>query len=238
MQQPLPRQSQLNPLENRCPSYLYMKLEGTAVKSDQIDLYLTINFNEPSEPISVGSVAFGFKRGELKLKLENSKIPYEFRQLTGSIELSVQKETPELENSGAQSAVEASRVESQARTKTSSGTEHIKGVACQVTTKGSQTNPAWVFEVETGETVLKGALNKVKLATLKAIALPCYVEATFDVSLRDINLTQVERLWSQNLSRNQLAVLERGIARLLLKQKLKPYLSRVELQFDVLPTFT
>ncbi len=42
-----------------------MKLAGTAVNSDQIDLYLTINFNEPCKPIAGGSVAFGFKRGEL-----------------------------------------------------------------------------------------------------------------------------------------------------------------------------
>jgi hypothetical protein len=65
MQQPLPRQSQPTPLENRCPGYLCMKLAGTAVNSDQIDLYLTINFNEPCKPIAGGSVAFGFKRGEL-----------------------------------------------------------------------------------------------------------------------------------------------------------------------------
>jgi hypothetical protein len=216
-----------------------MKLAGTAVNSDQIDLYLTINFNEPCKPIAGGSVAFGFKRGELTLKLENSKIPYEFRELTGSIELSLEKETQEPENSQAQSGVEPSRVQSQTGTKAGVGTEPtevtiapFQCVACQVTTKGSQTNPAWVFEVETGETVLKGVLKKAKLATLKAIALPCYVEATFDVSLRDIYLTQVEGLWSPNLSRNQLAVLQRGIARLLLKRKLKPYLSRVELQYD------
>jgi hypothetical protein len=216
-----------------------MKLEGKRVQSDQIDLYLTIDFNEQCELLPSGSVSFGLKGGQLKLTLENGKIPYEFRDLTGSFELSHPKERQESQARKALSNVEFLGAETHAKPKASNGTEESESTTaqfqvttCQIATKGSQTNPGWVFEVETGEPILKGSLKNVKLATLKAIAFPCRVEATFEVSLQDIYLTKTEGLWSQNINRNQQIVLERGIAQLLLKRKLKPYLNRVELRYD------
>jgi hypothetical protein len=216
-----------------------MKLEGIRVQPDQIDLHLTIQFNELSESLPSGRIAFGIKGGQLKLKLENGKISYGLRELTSSLELSPQEARQELEGSNTQSGVEASVAEIQSGAKASVGTEQtedttepFKLATCQVTTKGSQKNPAWVFEVETGEPVLKGSLKNAKLATLKAIAFPCYIEATFEVSLRDIYLTETKGLWPQNINRNQLAVLKRGIAQLLLKRKFQPYLSRQELRYE------
>jgi hypothetical protein len=216
-----------------------MQLEGTPVESDRIDLHLTINFNEQWEFLPNGRIAFGLKGGKLKLKLENGTIPYEFRDFAGSLELSTQPKRLEVEDNNTQSRINSSLAETQTGTKDSGDaeqnkprTEPLKLVACQVTTKGSQKNPTWVFEVETSQPVLKGSFQNTKLATLKAIALPCYIEATFEASLRDIYLTETEELWPQKLDKNQLAVLKRGIARLLLQRKLKPYLSRVKLQYD------
>ncbi|NEP60645.1 MAG: hypothetical protein F6K31_27215 [Symploca sp. SIO2G7] len=201
MQQPLPKQLQPNLLENRCPSCLFMQLEGILVQPDQIDLYLTINFDVQCESLPKGSIAFGLKGGKLQLRLENGKIHHQFRELTGSLTLLPQQEGQQL-------------------------------ATCQVRTKGSQKNPTWDFAVDPEKPVLQGVLKKTKLATLNAIAFPCSVEATFDVSLQNIYLTKVQGLWPANLSTNQLAILERGIAQLLLQRKLKPYLSRIELQFD------
>lgn len=216
-----------------------MKLQGTPVQPGQIDLYLTINFNEQCEPLVGGSVRFGLTGGELKLRLENGSIPYEFRELSGSLKLSPHQKGQDPQDNQAQNIVESSVIQSQDNISEKRGTELTEDktnppqlVAFQVTTKGSQQNPAWVFEVETGEPILKGSINNVKLATLKAIALPCYIEATFEVSLQDVYLTQTQGLWSPNISRNQLAVLERGIAQLLLKRKLKPYLSRQQIRYD------
>lgn len=112
--------------------------------------------------------------------------------------------------------------------------------AYQVTTKGSEENPAWVFEVETGEPDLKGLLKpdlkgllkNASLGTLNVTAKPCRVEATFEVSKRDVYLSDAEGLWPQNISRNKKAVLERMIALRLLESKLKPYLSQAQLQYD------
>ena len=216
-----------------------MKLQGTPVQPGQIDLYLTINFNEQCEPLVGGSVRFGLTGGELKLRLENGSIPYEFRELSGSLKLSPHQKGQDPQDNQAQNIVESSVIQSQDNISQKRGTELTEDktnppqlVGFQVTTKGSQQIPAWVFEVETGEPILKGSINNVKLATLKAITLPCYIEATFEVSLQDVYLTQTQGLWSPNISRNQLAVLERGIAQLLLKRKLKPYLSRQQIRYD------
>lgn len=239
MQKPLPTLSQPSLTENRCPDCLCLQLEGTPVEPDRIDLHLTINFNEQWESFPNGKIAFGLTGGKLKLKLENGTIPYEFRDLTGSFELSAQTKTLDAQGSNTQNDIKFSLAENQPYTKDRGNTDSNKlrtkpfslGV-CQVTTKGSQKNPTWVFEVKTGESVLNGSLQNAKLATLKAIALPCCVEATFEVSIQDIYLIETEELWSQNINTNQLAVLKRGIAQLLLQRKLKPYLSRVRLQYD------
>lgn len=73
--------------ENRCPDCLYMELQAIPVNSDQIDLPVTMHFNEQWEPLLNGRVKFGVKGGELKLKLKNGEIPYDSRELGGLVEL-------------------------------------------------------------------------------------------------------------------------------------------------------
>ncbi len=259
MQPSLPTKPQPEP-ENKCPDCLYMQLEGIPVQPDsqdhlefwqstqtpKINLHLTISFNEQWESLRKGRVKFGLKGGELRLKLENSEIPYEFRELTGSLELSIQTERQELKASKEQKGREVRRdtvnsslngsktpAQPQADTKQKSrNTEQFQVTVCHVATKVSEENPAWVFEEEVGGLVLKGYLKKAKLATLNVIALPCRVEATFEVSKRDVCLTDAEGLWPPDLSRNKRAVLDRLIVQRLLEPKFKPYLSRAELRYD------
>lgn len=89
-----------------------------------------------------------------------------------------------------------------------------------------------IFEVETGKPVLKGLLKRVKLGTVNVTAKSCRIEATFEVSKQEVHLLDTEGLWSEENSYNKRAVLQRTIALHLTKSKLKPYLSRVELQYD------
>lgn len=79
--------------QNRYPDCLYLKLvvKPKPNVSNQVDLYLTINFNEQWENIIGGRVKLGLKGGEMRLKLINSTMPYELRELTGSLMLTVQK---------------------------------------------------------------------------------------------------------------------------------------------------
>lgn len=240
--------------ENKCPDCLYLKLDGIPVQPESqdsldfwpvpthaqtIDLYLTIHFNEQWESLQQGRVKFGLRGGELRIKMQNSEIPYEFRQLIGSFELcqQPQRQPPKghihqnllnaqshLENSGVQ--------KTQVQGNNSQETEQLPVNICHITTKISEENPTWVFEEEMGGLVLKGVLEQVKLATLNAIAFPCHVEATFEVSQRDVCLTDAEGLWPPDISRNKKAILARLIIQRLLEPKLKPYLSRAELHYD------
>ena len=74
---------------------------------------------------------------------------------------------------------------------------------------------------------MNGSLNHVKLGTVELTGKPAFIDATFTVSASQLQITGTEGLWSHHISPNQLAVLERKIALVLLKSKLQPYLSRV-----------
>lgn len=235
--------------QNRYPDCLYLKLvvKPKPNVSNQVDLYLTINFNEQWENIIGGRVKLGLKGGEMRLKLINSTMPYELRELTGSLMLTVQKKRREQLGSKMETGIEtafsdlavipviAGKAETKATAKAEQKQElsdEFQFTTCQITTKGSEENPAWVFACETGQPVLKGLLKQAWLGTLKVQAKPCYVEATFEVTKRDVYLTDAEGLWPPDISRNKRAVLERMLVLRLLESKFKPYLSRVELQYE------
>lgn len=248
--QPSPKRFQPEP-ENKFPDCLYIKLEGIPVQSGsledfdvwqastetpQIDLCVTLKFNEQWENLKGGRIKFGLRGGELKLKLENSEIPDEACYLAGVVELSMQNPKPTVEKKSLDSRLRAFNSAFNGRSaKTSSiesspETEHPITL-CHVTTKISEENPAWVFE-EIGELVLRGSLYQAKLATLNITALPCRVEATFVISKQDLCLTDAEGLWPPDISRNKKAVLERLMIQRLLEPKIKPYLSKAELHYD------
>ncbi len=226
----------------------YLDFWSTSTQTEQIDLHLSVKFSEQWLPLRQGRVKFGLKGGELRLKLKNGEIPYESRELTGSFELSLirERQKPEAnrELKGtppiARAIAPPSMPPLNGKTKgqANPGTEQRLGKntpsasVCQITTKVSEENPVWIFEEERGKPVLNGVLKKAKLATLNVTALPCSVEATFEVSKRDICLTDAEGLWPSNISRNKRAVLDRLIIQRLLDPKFKPYLSRAELLYD------
>ena len=208
-------------------------------RSPQIDLYLTLKFNQQWESLPQGRIQFGLKGGALRLRVEGGEIPYESR-IMGSLELVL----PRVETDFPANRLIGDRISGEFEASTldppgNSVTENPLPTAqtdshsiCHVTTKVTEENPAWIFEEERGQPILKGSLNQVKLGTLRVSALPCRVDATFEVSRRDICLTHVEGLWSPTISRNKRAVLDRLIIQQLLERKFKPYLSRVELHYD------
>ena len=254
MQKTLPTPSQPEP-ENKCLGCLFMKLEGIPVQPEhqgssylqptnstttqQINLYLTLLFNEQRELLIDGRIKFGLKGGKLKLKLINGEIPWESSRLAGLVELSIEKQTQHPQGMEHPSGTKVFLTESKPVVKvnspanqTAGKTETFQRSVCQVTIQGSQENPAWIFEVEKGKPVLKGLLKSVLLATLNVTAKPCCIEATFEVSPRDVYVTEAEGLWPKNISKKRSAVIERAIARRFLERKLKPYLSRHKLQYD------
>jgi len=223
-----------------------INIESKSAATEQINLYLTLQFNEQREILPGGRLKFGLKGGELRIKLVNGKIPLTSGELGSSFKLAVHQDRQQQEGKSNQSGIETSLGESKPGIHTNPSTKKTAGktdqiqfvacqvqfVACQVTTKGSPENPTWVFKVEAGEPVLKGLLKNVKLGTLNVTAKPCRVEATFEVSPRDVYITEAEGLWPKNISRKRSAVIERAIIRRFLERKLKPYLSRQQLQYD------
>lgn len=247
--------------ENHCPDCLYLKLEGAATQANyeecfefclllnrgqQAELHLTLNFGEQWESLGAGRVKFGLRGGELRLKLENGDIPYECRELDGYLELSLPDIEGDEQDSKTQTVQDlgkngsqATQVEQNGSNRMGSRTQRRISIAeqfhvtiCQVTTRISGENPAWIFEEEMGEPVLRGSVQKTKLATLEILDLPCRVEATFEVTKRDICLTEAQGVWPPDLSRNKRAVLDRLIIQRLLEPKFEPYLSRAELHYD------
>lgn len=232
-----------------------MKLEGIRVQpekqgifkpkpqlaaTDQIKLYLSILFNEPGERSQGGQIEFGLKGGELRLRLENATMPSASRQLTGLFDLSGQKtrqsQQGKKDNQGSVT-VRASEGNPGAKAsldiqETLGKTDGYQFPVCRITSRGSEENPTWVFAGEKDKPVLKGLLKRVLLGTLHMTAKPCIVEATFCISSEDIYITNTDKLLPQAIGKKKKIVIERAIARRLLKRKLKPYLSRQELRYE------
>lgn len=241
--------------ENKCPKCLFMKLDlkeeldyfklhgpqGELIikkPETKIHLHLTINFNEQWEELVFGRVKFGLKGGELSIKLNNGIMPYDQREIYRPLEVYVEK-TREVsrKNSNWKSIkLKASKIPAEAEiggNETSKVSNKFRFVSCQVSTKGSVENPVWEFKVETEEPVLKGTLKR-SLGTIirQDTEKSCCLDATFEVSLKDVCLTETEAPWCVNIVPEKRAVIDRAIAKFFLKNKFKPYISRETLQYD------
>ncbi|MBW4660305.1 MAG: hypothetical protein KME15_16645 [Drouetiella hepatica Uher 2000/2452] len=177
--------------ENRCPDCLFLYLEGVMVKSaslQQVELRLTINFNEQWEDLGIGRVKFGIRSGELRLSLTNGKIPYSSRKLATT--------------------------------------------DCYISTKGSEEKPVWEFKLKkTDEPTLKVLLDAVKLAILQTTAIPANLEATFEISLNDLFLTDIEEILPPATHINKQIAIKAEVVRWMLQSKVKPYMSRLEMKY-------
>lgn len=239
--------------ENRCPDCLYMKLVGrpkirSSSNPHRVDLLLTINFNEQWEKLPGGRVKFGLRSGELRLELTQGSIPYKLRRtLSKDLSLNLKKERQSCVSSSAIDESQASlgmtlksETDIQAKVNKATKSETIVSqsdnfivLSCQVTTKGSPDRPAWVFETQTGDPVLKGLLTQTRLATVALSDVSWKVKAIFEVpSLKDVVLTETDGPWLRNASPQKRTILEIGLAKLLLKHKLKPYISYMEIHHE------
>ncbi|HEY9604656.1 MAG TPA: hypothetical protein V6C85_23830 [Allocoleopsis sp.] len=255
MEQDLPIAAKSLPeLENKCLGYLFMKLEGVPVQaeqsgsvnaeqksssSEQIQLYLTLQFNEQRELLSQGYIKFGLKGGAIRVKLKNGTISLDSSPLGSSFQLHAPNEKKQQENRQNQRETNISFVKSRPEIpanvdtkKTAAITENFQSIICQVTIQGSEENPTWLLQVERGEPVLKGFLKHALLATMNVREKPCSLEATFHVSARDVCITEVKGLWPSTISKKRKTAIERALVRCFLKRKFQPYLSRVELRYD------
>ncbi|TAF55414.1 MAG: pentapeptide repeat-containing protein [Oscillatoriales cyanobacterium] len=212
---------------NKYPDCLWMQLEAipvpsVAAQTQQLDIHLSLNFNEHWEPLLGGRVKFGLQGGTLKLNLENCEIPVASRQLVGDFELSP-----------IDSSTEILSTESQREVRDNEKAEKIQETDCtfcHVSTIGDDTKPAWIFSLKRGKQILKGLLKSVKLGEFPA--KPLRIAAAFEVAKEDIYLTDAEGLWPHDITPNQHSVLER-ILTVYLANKLQPALSWALLSYNL-----
>jgi hypothetical protein len=242
--------------ENKCPECLHLEIWGELVapeskgifpnrkksEPEAIDLFVRINFNEQWVDFSFGRVKFGLQGGELRLKLENGKMPSELRNkdLKKLLErdLSVERQSggeqerksqvkgslaPDLSKAGLEAVGEDRQKDSRS--------DKFQLKIAQISHKGADDQPVWVFENKSGEPVLIGELADC-LGKMLIESIPWGVEATFTPEMRQVVHTGLENLFKDDISGSKLKALELGVAKLFLKHKTQPYLSRQVLRYE------
>ncbi|MCC3408061.1 MAG: pentapeptide repeat-containing protein [Microcoleus sp. PH2017_10_PVI_O_A] len=213
---------------NKYPDCLWMQLEAipvpsVAAQTQQLDIHLSLNFNEHWEPLLGGRVRFGLQGGTLKLNLENCEIPVASRQLVGDFQLSPIDSSTEVLLTESQREVPDSEKAQK--------NQESDCTFCHVSTIGDDTTPAWIFSLKRGKPVLKGLLKSAKLGEFAA--KPLRIAATFEVGKEDIYLTDAEGLWPHDITPNQHSVLARILTVYLQANKLQPALSWALLSYNL-----
>ncbi|MCA2692876.1 MULTISPECIES: hypothetical protein [unclassified Microcystis] len=242
--------------DNKCPECLHLEILGEPLaleskgvfsrfnksEPEAFALSVRINFNEQWLDFRFGRVKFGLRGGELRLKLENGQMPSELRnealkkilareleierQLGGEQESKFQLEgtvTPDLPKASLKGAREQRQKESQG--------DKFQLKIAQISHKGANNQPVWVFENRTGEPVLIGELAD-SLGKMLIAGVPWSVEATFTHEMRQVVITGLENLFKDDISGHKLNVFELAVAKLFLKHKTQPYLSRQVLRYE------
>lgn len=242
--------------DNKCPECLHLEISGEVVapeskgifpsrkksEPEAIALRVTINFNEQWLDFSFGRVKFGLSGGELRLKLKNGTMPSELRnkdlKKLLERELSVERQSggeqesksqvkgslaPDLSKAGLEAVGEDRQKDSRS--------DKFQLKIAQISHKGADDQPVWVFENKSGEPVLLGELAD-SLGKMLIEDIPLSVEATFTPEMRQVVHTGLENLFKDDISDSKLKAFELGVAKLFLKHKTQPYLSRQVLRYE------
>ena len=242
--------------ENKFPECLLLEISGEVVapvsfllsrkksEPEAINLFVRINFNEQWIDFNFGRVKFGLRGGELRLKLENGKMPSELRnqdlkkslereyaierQVGGEQERKSQVKgslAPDLSNAGLEAVGEDRRKDSRS--------DKFQLKIAQISHKGADDQPVWVFENKTGEPVLIGeladSLGKMLIEDKKKSWV---IEAKFTTEMRQVVHTGLENLFKDDISGSKLKAFELVFAKKFLKNKTQPYLSRQVLRYE------
>ena len=223
---------------NHCPDCLFMKLSAKPISSarslqwrkviKQIQLNLTLNFNEQWETLTVGRIKFGIRGGELRLTVDNGRISDSDRVLkdnTLCLSLPIKSQKTVVDKTG--------KTDTELGSKNNrKNQDQGKYSLLQTTVKGTQESPVWLFQEKTGEKVLRGTIQDQKLAIVTVEGKPCLIDAIFKITEHDVYICDGEGLWSPDLNCNKLAIVEKHLIRYLFNAKLKPYLSRQKLRYE------
>lgn len=241
--------------ENRYPNCLFMKLHVAVAhtsetskivvlnscipkskENEQIDLKLTVRFGEEEIKVLGGSIRFVLRRGKLKLRLGNCKIPLETtEELLTPFTTAIEKEVQQGKNRELQGGASIAVTGGFSTTTKDTTTESIKTkyYVGQIRGGGTEEEPTWEFIGRTDTQILEGFLKEKKLGELIISETPCFVEAIFHITRQtDIFLTEASGVWTKNIGRNKTAILERKLFLQYIQPKLQPYISRAEVRYE------
>ncbi|ELS03478.1 putative low-complexity protein [Xenococcus sp. PCC 7305] len=98
-----------------------------------------------------------------------------------------------------------------------------------IDSESSEATNNWTFTLESAKLLLADSLQRIKLGTVKILAQPFNIKATWQICPADVSLAEAEDLWLHDLSPNKHGVLERAIVFFCCKNQLPSSLSWVQL---------
>jgi len=200
--------------DNKYPECLHLKISGEPLAPESKGLFSPLKKSDP-EAIAL-SVRINFNQQWLDFSFGRVK----FGLRGGELRL-------KLENGQM-----PSELRNEQRQKKSQGDKFQLKIA-QISHKGADEQPVWVFENKSGEPVLIGELaDCLGKMLIKNKDISCGVEATFTPEMRQVVITGLENLFKDDISGHKLNVFELGFAKLFLKHKTQPYLSRQVLRYE------
>ncbi|MEM9273804.1 MAG: hypothetical protein AAGA80_12675 [Cyanobacteria bacterium P01_F01_bin.143] len=223
-----------NICDNRFPNCVRMELEIKPIDDDSFDLVANIRFGEHTiRTNSYGEATFGFRKGKLKVELDQGEIPLKNIKLDKRFQTEIEIEFKQQEGKEKQFGgnVGWRAGGSAASKKTKTEGQEFKYKEYQVRTEGGNADPCWIFEAKYQE-FLEGLLQDTELAIVDVTEKPCRLVAIFNIeAIEDICLTNGKLLGIKNITKKRLAIVERWIANYWIENLLQnqSYLSRVEL---------
>jgi hypothetical protein len=196
-------------------------------------LHLTVSFYEQEEAILGGRVKFGLKRGEVVLSFENAQMKMRDRTLGAPLELTLEREitrelSSEFQGGGSLSTSDKGILPGAVLSaKTGEKiTEKELSTTYGVFTKGSPESPSWNFVSVSEHAPLKGVLRDAQLGILTIKQRGVWLaRVRFIFSIKDVYIKGSGGVWSENIERNKMAVMERLIVKRLLQDKLRSPMS-------------
>ena len=232
--------------EDKYPSCALLKLHFLETESQNsvkdiqefpLQLLLTIRFGKQCQEIyfkgvKVGSIWFGMKRAWLLIELTSGKMPIEtqhiFNPLPTQDILSIDN-TSESETTAGFRAINAELLNLGAKKKMSLK-ESVTHAVCTISPGGTEERPDWRFEKLSTNDFLNGQLTRQPLGSILSSTRPFKVIGELVIrGQHDIAILEGEGLLPKNLGRNRLAIIEREIFLRFLKDKVFPYISRMEI---------
>ena len=221
--------------DNKFPDCVFLDLLWGTARRNYVDLLIELIFNEQRVPFLSGSIKFGVRGGELRLKITNGLMPLDGRSFHNALDPYVEakraveteaasqaekRDTAGLAIGGDSVLSGKADIEDKISTRDAiTLSDEFDFKRYQITIKGSPDAPGWSFAVKTGEATLIGSLRRQKLGSVELRDRPCEIAATFEVPNSQFWITDVEGPFLPNaLSENKRGVVKALVLRWLRRE--------------------